>query len=74
MVTIKKIFIIFIIFFLYSCGKQKGRQIIITPEKEYYTDFYTVYFNPNCIEFYSYENDDSTFVRVCPPWDVKPNK
>lgn len=59
-----------------SCKKAqtKGRQMIITPEKTYYTDYYIVYFDPNCIEFTSYNGDnDSSFVKVCPPWDVKPN-
>lgn len=59
-----------------SCSKQqtRGRQIIITPEKTYYTDNYIVYFDPNCIEFIAYQGDtDSSYVRVCPPWDVKPN-
>lgn len=59
-----------------SCDKKqtRGRQIIITPNETYYTDYYIVYFDPNCIEFMSYYGDnDSTYVRVCPPWDVKPN-
>lgn len=60
-----------------SCDKKqtKGRQIIITPEKTYYTDYYIVYFDPNCIEFMAYEGyNDSSYVRVCQPWDVKRNE
>jgi len=60
---------------LAACNKHtKGRQIIVTPTKEYYTDYYNVYFDPNYIEFMSYEsNGDSVYVRVNPPWDVKKN-
>lgn len=60
---------------LASCGKKnpKAYQIIVTPEKEYYTTYYTVYHETGCIEFTSYDGDDSTLVKLCEPWDVKRN-
>jgi hypothetical protein len=59
---------------LTSCAKQKGYQIVVTPDKEYYVEYYTVDTETNCIEFTYYRsNGDSSFARVCPPWDVRPN-
>lgn len=53
---------------------QKAYQIIITPEKEYYTNYYNVDLETGCITFYSFNNCiDSSYVKVCKPWDVKPN-
>ncbi len=68
----KKILLLFIIFFI-SCRKNpKAYQIIVTPEKEYYTTFYSID-SDNCISFISYDGDDSTRIELCKPWDVKPN-
>ena len=70
----KKIFIIVSLIGLISCSKNtKAYQIIVTPEKEYYTTFYVVDLDNNCIEFTSYDGDDSSIVKVCDEWDVKPN-
>jgi hypothetical protein len=55
--------------------KRKGRQIIHANGKEYYVDYYTVLLSSDCIEFTAYEKSgDSSFVRVCSDWDVRPNK
>jgi hypothetical protein len=70
----KKIILLLTTLSIISCKKDtKAYQIIITPEKEYYTTFYVVDHNTNCIEFVSYEGDDSSIVKVCDTWDVKPN-
>ncbi len=45
----------------------------MTPKKEYYTTFYNVYLDKGCIDFIAYDGDDSAYVQVCQPWDVKPN-
>ena len=61
---------------LASCHKPKNPkayQIIVTPKKEYYTTFYNVYLDKGCIDFIAYDGDDSAYVQVCQPWDVKPN-
>ena len=71
--TMKKI-ILLTTLALVSCHKNpKAYQIIVTPEKEYYTTFYLVDLDSNCIEFTAYDGDDSSYVKVCEPWDVKPN-
>ena len=52
----------------------KAYQIISTPEKEYYVKSYDVYLETGCIEFYAFDSYvDSTFVKLCNTWDVKPN-
>ena len=71
----KKILIPLLVLSLASCTqKRKGRQIVVTPNKEYYVEYYAVDLTTNCIEFTYYKlNGDSAITQVCPPWDVKPN-
>ena len=70
----KKIILLLTTLSLVSCKKNTNAyQIIITPEKEYYTTFYIVDLESNCIEFTSYDGDDSSRVKVCGEWNVKPN-
>ena len=70
----KKIIIVTALIGLIACKRNpKAYQIIVTPEKEYYTKSYCVDLDSNCIEFMNYDGNDSNFVKVCPPWDVKPN-
>ena len=72
--TMKKVIIILTTLVLVSCKKNpKAYQIIVTPEKEYYTKSYTVDLDSNCIEFMAYDGTDSSWVKVCSQWDVKPN-
>jgi hypothetical protein len=67
--------VLLLAFLLASCEKKnpKAYQIVFTPDREYYTTFYTVDHQTNCIEFTSYDDGDSSRVKVCQPWDVKPN-
>jgi hypothetical protein len=62
---------------LISCKKydvnQKAYQIVSTKDREYYTTFYAVYHETGCIEFIAYDGNDSSFVKLCEPWDVRPN-
>ena len=61
---------------LMSCAKRtnpKAYQIITTPDREYYTTFYEVDLETQCIEFTAYEAEDSSRVRVCQPWEVRKN-
>lgn len=70
----KKLIILALIFTA-ACKKEthKGRQIVIQGNKRWYCDYYNVYLETGCITFMSYEGNDSSFVKVCKPWDVKPN-
>lgn len=52
---------------------KKAYQIVVTPNKEYYTTFYNVDHDTGCIDFISYTDNDSSYVKICGPWDVKPN-
>lgn len=59
-----------------SCTKKRrGRQIIYANGREYYVDYYAVLLSSDCIEFTAYsEDNDSSFVKICSEWNVKPNK
>lgn len=74
----KKIFLPLLIILSASCSEinnvnKKAYQIIITPEHEYYTTFYTVHHDSSYIDFISYTPTDSTYVKVYGSWTVKPN-
>lgn len=54
-------------------AQDKCYQIVVTPEREYYTTFYLVDLDSSCIQFTAYDGNDSSYVKVCEPWDVEPN-
>lgn len=69
----KRILPLLLLVISFSCNNStKAYQIIVTPDKEYYVAFYSVDCS-NCITFISYNGDDSSKVKLCEPWDVKPN-
>ncbi len=71
----KKIIIISLLLSTMCCRTEthRGRQIVIQGDKRWYVDFYNVYLDTGCITFMSYEGNDSTFVKICKPWNVIPN-
>lgn len=73
--NMKRIVIVAVIIGLASCGKKnpKAYQIITTKDAQYYTTFYEVDLDKGCIEFTAYDGEDSSRVRLCDEWDVKPN-
>lgn len=70
----KNLLLLFTLISLFGCKKNpKAYQIIVTPTNEYYTTFYLVDLETGCIEFTAYDDNDSSYVKVCQPWTVKKN-